>query len=438
MGTWTRNFLLPKAEAKAVRDRLVNWLERKGFDESQRSLLFTEKNEDERALCLISNANWTVVLYREAFEEGDRLLSELLGWPVLLEVVIADSDVWAYDLIEDGNLTASFNSNPHYFGGDEQKLPLNGDPERLCRALGLEGLEARIGRLQKKRSLFSDFPCQAFCQLIGASAGALHFNDFDFRNSGSPGPKELAGWRVETLFFERRRPFGEEPPGPILHSLVVRQFETRERGPVVAPEFVKSMERQAQLISLLFKPLAWLAFCLGPMIHWWLRREMSGPTRKRTGDPLLDALRQLPASNVSAKEGWLVNPGYGLRIRASARPPTGAESLFGMPGEVFQFTVDGLSLSTLVIRLNRLRSHFLLQKGMTLVSDESFFVNAHPARALAFKVEKEGKPSFGRHWFVEFEGFVVWISSSDNTEPSPESSAKIRQTIETLEQIPSP
>jgi hypothetical protein len=211
MGTWTRNFLVPKGDRAALRDTITHWMERKGFDPTERPSLFADDSDEERGVFLVSNAQWTVILYREAFEEGDRLLTELDDRPVVLEVVIADSDVWAYELLEQGELTAAFNSNPRFFGGADQKLPKNGDPERLCQALGLKGREAEVRRVQTRRSLFADFPCQTFCRLIGAPAGALHFADLEGWNDGRMGAQDVGGWRIEPLRFERRRQFGAEP-----------------------------------------------------------------------------------------------------------------------------------------------------------------------------------------------------------------------------------
>jgi hypothetical protein len=436
MGTWTRNFLVRKADPDAVRNKLVTWLERKGFDQCADNPLFFDQNDDERSVCLVSNKEWIVVLYSEAFNEGDRLLSELQSWPVVLEVVIADSDVWGYDLIEDGELTASFNSNPRYFGGDDQKLPQNGDPERLCRVLGLEGREDDVRRCQNKKSLFSDFPCRSFCQALGASAGSLHHGDFDFRSDGPGSPKEIAGWRIETLFFERRRQLGEDPPGQILHSLSVREFETREARQSLDPESVRNLRRQIGIISLLFKPLTWIGMALGPAIRWWLKRRLEKPDGRQTGDPLLDGLSNRSPEPVSSEAGWLFNRNYGIRIRSAARPRDLPEALFRMPNEIFGFQVSGVSLSAWADRPEKLRNLFVLRNGRTLVSDELFFVGRQPARATVFRTEDTEKTRFDHMWFVEFDRFVVSISSTSEIQLSPEVLAAIKGVVQTIDRTP--
>lgn len=398
--------------------------------------VFADDSDDERALCLVSNEQWTVILYREAFEEGDRLLSELDDWPVVLEVVIADSDVWGYDLIEAGELTASFNSNPHYFGDNEQKLPLNGDPHRLCQVLGLSGRENEIHRLQRRRFLFADFPCQSFCRLIGASAGSLHFNDINVQNRTQKS-RRIGDWQVELMFFERRSRSGSETAGPVLHSLVVREFETRRaEPPSVDPELVRNLNRQVQIISLLFKPLGWLAAGLGPLIRWWFKRQLHQPKGGRTGDPFLDALTAGSSAAFSRQNDWLVNSYYGVRIKAPAASADTSELWFTMPNEIFRFVAGEMTLSATAVRPERLRDHFVLRDGASLVAEESFFAQRLPARYLAVRIVEREQVRFNEHWFVEFDRFVARVTYSSAQEPRSETAKSVRAVIETFEQIP--
>src|SRR5438128_1903587 len=339
MGTWTRNFLVPKGDPNALRDTIKRWLERKGFDQVERSLSFADDSNEERAAFFVSNAHWSVIIYREAFNEGDRLVAELGAWPVVMEIVIADSDVWAYELIENGQLTAAFNSNPRHFGGNDQKLPQNGDPKRLCRALGMEWREAEISRVQRRRSLFSDIPCQTFCRLIGAPAGALNFADLERWNNGRLDACEVGGWRVEPAYFERRRQFGEGPRPLILHSLAVREFESRElRHAAPDPEIADRLRTQARIIGIVFKPLQWILIGAGPFVRWRVQRHLRKSTGARPDDPLLAALASSSEEPFQRDGEWLVNRKYGCRIRAPERTPPSPHGLFRMPHEIFQFS----------------------------------------------------------------------------------------------------
>ncbi len=436
MGTWNRNFLVHHAKADVVRNKVVHWLERKGFDQSVDAPLFDDFADDERYLCLVSNLEWTIVLYSEAFLEGDRLLAELQTWPIILQVTIADSDVWGYDLLEDGELTASFNSNPRYFGGDDQKLPINGDPERLCRVLGLPGREADIRRCQRAKVLFSDFPCRSFCQVLGASAGALHPGDFDLRIPGSGSPTEIAGWRIEPLRFERRRPFGEEPPGRILHSLAVRQFETREVPQSDDPDLKRNLQRQVQAIRLLFLPFALIGKVLGPVIGWWLRRKLKPPAQKGPSDPLLHWLCRRTAEPVAMDGEWLLNRRFGIRIRSGVQLRNVPKAPFPIPNEIFNFHIADRSLLAIANRPEWLRNVYILKNGRTVLSDELFFADDHPVRATIFRVEGPTHPRFEQMWFVEFERFVVTVGVTTETPLTGGALAAIKEVVRTLGRIP--
>jgi hypothetical protein len=434
MGTWTRNFLVPNGDGAVLRGTIVRWMERKGFDPAERSSLFADDSDDERGVYLVSNAQWTVILYREAFEEGDRLLAELDDLPVVLEVVIADSDVWAYELLEQGELTAAFISNPRHFGGDDQKLPKNGDPERLCRALGMEGREAEVRRVQNRRSLFADFRCRTFCRLIGAPAGALHFVDLEGWNDGRLEAQNVGGWRIEPLYFERRRQFGEAARPLSLHSLAIREFETRAaRQEELAPEFVAQMRRQAQIIGLLFKPLQWVLMGIGPLFRWWFRRQVRKPASARTGDPLLDALASTPTEPFQREGEWLVNRKYGCRLRIPGDVPAGSLPLFRMPHEVFRFSVEGITVTALAIRPDKLRDSFTLRTGMTLIADDCFFAGTHPARNLVLRVEEGQKTRFVQQWFVELEHVVFLFDASSQELLRPEAANAIKAVVQTFE-----
>jgi len=66
MGTWTRNFLVPKGDPTALRDIITRWMERKGFDPAVRSSLFADGSDDERGVFLVSNASSEGLLSPEA------------------------------------------------------------------------------------------------------------------------------------------------------------------------------------------------------------------------------------------------------------------------------------------------------------------------------------------------------------------------------------
>jgi hypothetical protein len=97
--------------------------------------------------------------------------------------------------------------------------------------------------------------------LIGASPGALHFADLEGWNDGRLEAHDTGGWRIEPLYFARRRQFGAEPRPLSLHSLAVRQFETQAaRHETFDPELVAQLRRKAAMIGLVFKPSRFIGF----------------------------------------------------------------------------------------------------------------------------------------------------------------------------------
>jgi hypothetical protein len=432
MGTWTRNFLIPKVDARAVRDVVVRWLERKGFDQKASWRLFADESEEERAAFVVWNAEWCVLVYQKAFDEGDRLLQELDDFPVVLEVLVADSDVWTYELIEDGELTAAFNSNPHYFGGNEQKLPRNGDPERLCKTLGMQGREAEVRRVQRRRSLFSDVPCQMFCRLIGASAGALHFGDLQAWNGSDLRPRKAGGWTIEPLYFERRRPLGEEPRPLDLHGLAIRQFtEQATPEPQLDTEILAQMKK-VQKLMLLLRPLLWIFGRVARLVFWLAKPRLLKVTPAATGDELLDTISSLPAKTFTIEGDWMVSRQYGCRMKAGQADETRGERAVRMPHEVFAFSLGEIEVSGLAMRHDQVRKMFTLQNGSSAIDDRKFFAGSHPARHLAVTLDRTRNSVNVHYWIIEGKDFAVVFNTSMR-EPLPaETADAIQARVETL------
>ena len=175
--------------------------------------LFPFDEDHDRGLVLASNGQWTTVAYSHWHSEGERLAYELRKTsPVLLEIWVFDSDIWGYRLQEAGQLVASFNSNPRYFGGPpELELPVNGDPRLLCQAIGRPELTSEIERIQSKRAVFKERVAERFCQAIGADVAGLDYHVLS--DSGiEPGqPVRLGGFDVEVLHFRRADALSARP-----------------------------------------------------------------------------------------------------------------------------------------------------------------------------------------------------------------------------------
>src|SRR5205809_4093922 len=181
MGAFFQSVAIPTDSPGDVRTLVTTWLAAKGFEPRPEPPLFECDAETERGLCLFASDRWVVLLYSHMDTEGPRLLHELgkLNRP-LLRVWVHDSDLWGYDLHQDEELVASFNSHPHYFGyAEELPLPANGDPALLCELCPVEAGAEAIARIQRGRALFKEVICRRFCQAIGAAPAGFGYRDIE-------------------------------------------------------------------------------------------------------------------------------------------------------------------------------------------------------------------------------------------------------------------
>ena len=120
----------------------------------------------------------------------------------MLEIWVYDSDIWGYRLQEAGRLVASFNSNPRYFGGPpELEMSANGDPWRLCEAIGRPELAPEIERIQSQNAVFKERIAERFCQTLGVDVAGLDYHDLSGSGIEPAQPVHLAGFDVEALHF---------------------------------------------------------------------------------------------------------------------------------------------------------------------------------------------------------------------------------------------
>ena len=127
-----------------------------------------------------------------------------------------------------------------------------------------------------------------------------------------------------------------------------------------------------------------------------------------------------------------MNRKYGCRLRAAgdSSPP-----LFRLPHEVFRFSVEGITVTALAMRPEKLRHSFTLRAGITLLADESFFAGTHPARHLAMRVAVGDRTRFVQQWFVELEQVVFLFDASSEELHRPEIANAIKSTVQTFELI---
>src|SRR3954462_3490458 len=115
MGAYFDSIVVPGAAPESIRDLVVRWMSGKGFDLAAEPPILDQTEEWERGAVIASDPGGTVLLLSNA-DESDRVLWELqkLG-KAALRLWLIGSDVWGYQLVEDGAVVASFSSNANYF-----------------------------------------------------------------------------------------------------------------------------------------------------------------------------------------------------------------------------------------------------------------------------------------------------------------------------------
>jgi hypothetical protein len=432
MGTFIHSVAARTAERESVRSLLTAWLSAKGFEISAEPPLF-ELAADERGLCLFSNGEWVIVLYNQMTREGERLIHELgkLDVPIL-EAWVHDSDVWGYELHRDGELVASFNSNPHYFGRfAQQSLPVNGDVATLCEVCRLSGLEQQLAGIQITRALFAEGICQQFCTAINAAPLAMDYQMI--RELGLTGPiaMDVASFQMESLYFiERNRP--PEPPPATLHSLSLRESDSVE-SPPLTPEmerFVRSMQWRVSLLRFLLYPL-WLVFRI---IIWfsvryqnlrqrgWLRNTDLG----LPGEGIYRQLFQMRRENVHRLGNQLINDRYRCRITIPDEATIGPQ-----PGAtwVFHVNLSALDVHCRAVRPSDLRQAFRLHPSSSLLEDVKFSIGALQARTIVRRFEMREHMSVYYNYYVQTPKVVYLFEITWPGELSPENRRLVDELV---------
>jgi len=429
MGTWSRNFLIPKANPATAREIFVNWMERKGFDQMERPPLFECAKDEERCAFLFSNKEWTVLIYNEAFQEGDRILTEFDDYPALIEVWIGDSDHWGYALYEKGEFSAGCTLNQDYEAKNSQPPASPTDAEKICKILGFESRLAQVKKTQRKRHLFADVPCENFCQTIGALPAMFTAKDVESWNAGRLESREIAEWKIEPLLFERRKPFGQEADQPILHTLATRSFSPREPRPQF-DQTLRNLQRNTQILVWIFRPIGWLLAAPFLASIWLDKLGIKKSAKPKPGQEILRAIHTVVAP-WRWDGSWLVNDRHGCRIRAP-KSSEGEKVPIFIYG-VFRFFVDEVEISCVAVRPASLRRIFDLCPDQTVLKDETFFVREQSTRILSIQTQQKDGTNYHYFWFIELPGVIYQFTLFRKSELPESTFAKITDVVKTFE-----
>jgi hypothetical protein len=387
MGASFMSLAVRTGDPAPTREAVVRWLTLKGYELQPEERLFRYDENTERGAYLFWNDAWTVVLFSQMFEEGERLLFELqkLRAPVL-RIWTFDSDVWGYTLFHGPDEIDNFET---YTGGWTARPRTHDAAARLCETLGMPEQTAVVARVARGRAIFAETICQNFCGTLGAAPAGLGWSDIAL---GRGGVQQAGGFELEALNFGRPRPV-RPPRGRELHGY---QFQTRRphdaEGFPVSPELDEQMQRQMRQMMWLARVMRILLFPIGLVIralvwiillkHRWLPRwkSVSNGTHPDFARLLAD-LAAIEPTHMRVDGEWLVNDRYECRIRlpAGAQP----QRSFPMP-MVFRLELPGVIVSCEALRPGELDDHFRLSPHASVARDEPFFAGPLQARLITF------------------------------------------------------
>jgi hypothetical protein len=441
---------VPRASFDEVEQLVRRWLSAKGFEPRPDPALFECDNDSERGLGLFANDQWAVVIYSKMQDEGDRLIHELgkLGQPIL-RFWVHDSDLWGYDLHHDGELVASFNSNPGYCGtGRELVLATNGDPALLQQLCPISLDEEEIARLQRRRAVFKEDVCRRFCTALGVEPAGIGFRDLE-EMGASPGDRvRVAGFQMELHYFLDRSRDGRGESRP-LHAQSFLRFEPS--GPPLAeidPELAESLRAYASWIGISAQLIGAVTFVLGLVlwpvtvglglllggmfrlyVRWRLGRILAGREADAAGS-VWSELQALARPLIRLEGRRLLNDPH----RCAITLPDDAEpSLQGGLPFIFHFRLGKLDVFSQAIRARDLSARFRLVEGVTILSDNNFQIGALPARAVIQCQEQAGRVVYQYWYLVEAPQAYYYFGTWSETELMPEVIDRLQRIVSSFQ-----
>lgn len=369
MGTWFDSLAVKGAVHDEVRERLAAWAELRGLQRDARPLFACD--DREMGFHLVSNDDWTVVL-PSRHEETAQLVRRLapLGKP-MLRLWCASSDAWGHVLLEDGVPTVEFaDQGPYDRDADLSEEPPTdpslGDPERVCRVLGVEGRAREITSVQGWRPTFRERAARKFCGILGITPAASRHSYME--DGELPG----AGWRVEHLVFA---PDDGEATFD-LHDATAWPSRPPEERREIDPELAAFVQARARQTKILMMPLMIFFRAAGFVARllpsrWLMRRAAAHDSEEAGAD---DGFESALRPSCRRDGDWLVNETHGVRVKA----PNDAVILPSMGnGTVIGARTGEVRLSIQAVRFEELRQWWTHSE---IIEDESLVISGRKAR----------------------------------------------------------
>lgn len=400
---------------------LRSWLEAKGFQEIVDEPIFDLERDIERGYFLLWNERWTVVAYSD-IEESERLTFELAGkleLPVL-HLWTYNSDLWGYALHRDGQVVSAFNSNPRYFGSEEEAEGPN-DVPALLGTCGLSPQKTKaVQKLQRKKKVFVESVCEEFAELIGAGPSATQYYYC------LHGELEAEGFQ---LLHRRFRKAGAFPMAGFDLHIIKATTEGSDTPGAAGPDWeeltnqvgeaevarLKRMHIFARGLSYVVK-----LFTYPFMGYYWLKSKLASPKKveKEKTTPLLQKLEG---------DYWVHEP-----TRSRIRLIEGAEPL--ERPSLLPFRVGDMEIGSWTMSAGQARVALTERRGASVTSEENFTIGGFPAKAVGWsETQPEGRSKESQQIFIQTPWAVIVFHMHQSEPPDPEDARTARRVIETFE-----
>ena len=386
MGAFYNSICIAGNRSRQVRESLLRWLGGRGFELSERQVLFDLDGDTDRCAFLVSNQRWTILFFSK-YEEERRLIRELQTWcDPLLYIWVQDSDVWGYDLFDSRGFAGSFNSDPRTYRsfGDQPEVERPAaDPEEVCRRLGIGDHAAELRRIHRHRAIFKEDSCLELCRLLGAEPALTSYDDLE-RGAYDT----LEGWQVEQLLFVHRDAEPEGVCGVDLHQLRLDDVAgassaIRLKRFEIPAEVLAEMERRHRLrfTVALLRPLSWLAR------YWRKAYEAPARVRKRRlrrSATASAAKRRRPDASDIIEVRHLINERHRCRIQLAVGGQAKAGS--SKPASVFAFQIDQTAVTCTARRRSRIEEVLQQPSRSKVLTDEQYLIGGLRARHVVFEL----------------------------------------------------
>lgn len=366
MGSWCRSFSFRGNVASELLATMDLWMRAKGLErvESAEARLLAPHERDERGAFLVWNSKWTVLVYSD-FEEEERLVYELSrNRRPLLRFMIVDSDVWAYQLYQEGEIVSAFRSSSGIWG-DIPGGP--NDLERLRGDLQIEQSAAELRRLQRGKGPLADIGARRFLGRLGLSAA---ITQFDYIRQGE---NEFPGFEVRELRYQR--PGFDAMRGFDLHRIKRREpalVEIEDEMPPGGTELLLPLH--LRLLIGLFRVLVMLLKPFNPLFGWILRRRAMAVVEHGVGDESASdaGVEATVEPLIVIEDGYLIHRTMGFRMHC----PEGTEltSAFGL------LRWRGFDVRVSISRPDHVRDALTGWRRNVKYRTEDFFAGELPAR----------------------------------------------------------